>query len=137
MNLGRFVDTALASSAPPAPPQQIHPASLGEHHDTDQQQSDRSQYLLAYFTLGAVCVLASVVLLYPVILQAPPAGESSYVPPAEPLSAPSEPLALREAQKASLEKNLLEKVRPIPASDYPGNLKIYLQLVQSAEERSL
>lgn len=130
VNLGRFVDTALASSAPPAPPQQIHPASLGEHHDTDQQQSDRSQYLLAYFTLGAVCVLASVVLLYPLILQAPPAGESSYVPPAEPLSAPSEPLTLNEAQKAALEKNLLEKVRPIPASDYAENLKIYLQLVQ-------
>ncbi len=130
VNLGGFVDTALASSAVPVSSPQVQGASLAEHHEADQQQYHRSQYLLAYFTLCVVCALASAVLLYPVIPQAPSVSESSYVPPAELLPAPSETKKLSEKQKAALERDLLEKVRPLPASDYIGNLKIYLQLVQ-------
>ena len=130
-NLGRFVDAALANSAPPVSAPQTSQASGAENHEADQQQrSDHSQYLLAYLTLAAVCTATSAVLLYPVILNAPAVSESSFVPPAEPRPAPSEPVTLSERQKAALEKDLLEKVRPIPASDYAENLKIYLQLVQ-------
>lgn len=131
VNLGRFVDAALANSASPVSGLLTSQASEGKRQESDErQESDHSQYLLAYITLAAVCAVTSAVFLYPVVLNTPVASESSFVPPVEPVSAPSKPIALSEDQKAALEKDLLEKVRPIPASDYAENLKIYLQLVQ-------
>jgi hypothetical protein len=131
VNLGRFVDGALANSASPVSDTPTSQASGEKHRASDQQrESDHSKYLLAYVTLAAVCTVTSAAFLYPVIVNIPAASESSFVPPVEPGSAPSEPVALSQDQKAALEKALLEKVRPLPASDYAENLKIYLQLVQ-------
>jgi hypothetical protein len=130
-NLGKFVDTALADSPSRTVAPQVSQAPRSEQHEVDQtRQATASQYYLAYFALAAVCILTSAVFLYPVILNTPATSESSFVPAAEASPASTEPETLSESQKVALEKDLLEKVRPIPASNYAENLKIYLQLVQ-------
>jgi hypothetical protein len=130
VKLGKFVDAALVNSASPALSPQADQASDANHRDADQQQFDRSHYFLAYCTLGAVCTVMSAVLLFPIVLQTPAVSESSYGPPTEAVPTLPGSEKLSEKQRAALERNLLEKVRPIPASDYVGNLRIYLQLVQ-------
>jgi hypothetical protein len=134
-NLGKFVDTALTDSPSRTVAPQVSQAPRSEEHEVDKtHQANPSQYYLAYFALAAVCILTSAVFLYPLILNAPATSESSFLPAAEPRLAPSGPETLSESQKTALEKTLLEKVRPLPASDYAGNLKTYLRLAQLRPE---
>ncbi len=114
VNLGRFVESALAILTWPHRLHKFirHP---GRNITRPIDNSLTVHYIFWRILHWARCApRCRTVLLYPVFLQAPSVGESSYVPPAEPLSAPSKPLTLSEAQKAALEKDLLEKCDQYP-----------------------